>query len=93
MERWEEGFDTWMPAARAAPPHDPRAELEGLKRTLRAAAERVAELQRRLEAELLALAAREESVEARERVLGTTPSLSEDLTELARAHAQTRTQT
>lgn len=90
MEPWEESFDTWAPAAPAAPPDDPRAELEGMKQTLREAAGRVAELQHRLEAELAALGAREAAVEARERALGSERSLSDDLA--ARAREQTHAQ-
>jgi len=90
MEPWEESFDTWTPEAPQAPQDDPRAELEGLKLTLREAAGRVAELQHRLEARLAALDAREAAVEARERALDSAPSLSDDLA--ARARAQTHSQ-
>jgi hypothetical protein len=93
MERWEEGFDSWTPAAEAPPPADSSAELEELKRSLREAAGRVAELQRQLEDGVAALAAREALVEARERALGVVPSLSDDLAARARTHAHARTRT
>jgi hypothetical protein len=91
MERWEEGFDSWTPAPDAPPPADPSAEIDVLKRTLREAAVRVAELQRELEAGVAALVAREAAVEARERALGVVPSLSDDLAARARTHAQAQT--